>query len=69
MEFELSQFLLNPPAGSRLNYYGTSFVYVVGQLGVAPFEWQRGVENDGSSNDGTPIPKKRLIRWSNITGL
>lgn len=61
MEFELSQFLLNPPAGSRLNYYGTSFVYVVGQLGVAPFEWQRGVENDGSSNDGTPIPKKGLL--------
>lgn len=61
MEFELSQFLLNPPAGSRLNYYGTSFVYVVGQLGVAPFEWQRGVENDGGSNDGTPIPKKGLL--------
>jgi hypothetical protein len=39
MEFEVSQFLLNPPAGARLNYYGTSFVYVVGQLGVVPFEW------------------------------
>jgi hypothetical protein len=26
MEFEISQFLLNPPTGARLNYYGTSLV-------------------------------------------
>jgi hypothetical protein len=26
MEFESSQFLRSPPAGSRLNYYGTSYV-------------------------------------------
>lgn len=56
MEFEISQFLLAPPAGARKNYYGTSYVYVIGQPGLAPFEWQRGVENDGGSNDGTPIP-------------
>lgn len=61
MEFEISQFLLSPPAGARLNYYGTSFVYVIGELGVAPFEWQRGVENVGGSNDGTPIPAKGLL--------
>ncbi|WP_371194889.1 di-heme oxidoredictase family protein [Glaciecola sp. SC05] len=60
MEFEVSQFLLNPPAGARLNYYGTSFVYVIGQTGVAPFEWERGVENQFGSNDGTPIPAKGL---------
>ena len=54
MEFEASMFLLNPPAGTRLNYYGTSFVYVIGQQGVHPFEWQTGQQ------DGTPIPQKGL---------
>jgi CxxC motif-containing protein (DUF1111 family) len=68
MEFEVSQFLLNPPAGSRLNYYGTSFVYVIGELGVAPFEWERGVENDGGSNDGTPIPDKGLLGGKTTLG-
>ncbi len=68
MEFEVSQFLLNPPAGARLNYYGTSFVYVIGELGVAPFEWQRGVENDGGSNDGTPIPAKGLLGGQTTLG-
>lgn len=55
MEFEISQFLLAPPAGARLNYYGTSYVYVIGQPGMAPFEWQSGLRNPGGSNDGTPI--------------
>lgn len=55
MEFEISQFLLAPPAGARLNYYGTSYVYVIGKPGMAPFEWQRGVNNPGGANDGTPI--------------
>ena len=54
MEFEASMFLLNPPAGARLNYYGTSFVYVIGQPGVEPFEWRPG------QADGTPIPEKGL---------
>jgi CxxC motif-containing protein (DUF1111 family)/predicted lipoprotein with Yx(FWY)xxD motif len=54
MEFEASMFLLNPPAGSRLNYYGTSFVYVIGQQGIHPFEWQSGQQ------DGTPIPQRGL---------
>jgi CxxC motif-containing protein (DUF1111 family)/predicted lipoprotein with Yx(FWY)xxD motif len=54
MEFEASMFLSNPPAGSRLNYYGTSFVYKIGQPGVHPFEWQLGTK------DGTPIPTKGL---------
>lgn len=68
MEFEVSQFLLAPPAGARLNYYGTSFVYVIGQPGVVPFEWQRGVENQGGSNDGTPIPAKALSGGATTLG-
>jgi CxxC motif-containing protein (DUF1111 family) len=68
MEFEVSQFLLSPPAGARLNYYGTSFVYVIGELGVAPFEWQRGVENTGGSNDGTPLPDKALLGGKTTLG-
>ena len=54
MEFEASMFLINPPAGSRLNYYGTSFVYIIGEPGVEPFEWKTG------DQDGTPIPTKGL---------
>jgi CxxC motif-containing protein (DUF1111 family) len=69
MEFEVSQFLLNPPAGARLNYYGTSFVYVVGQLGVVPFEWQRDIENQGGSNDGTPIPSQGLLGGNTTLGF
>jgi CxxC motif-containing protein (DUF1111 family) len=69
MEFELSQFLLNPPAGARLNYYGTSYVYVIGELGVVPFEWERGVENSGGSNDGTPIPDKGLLGGKTSLGF
>jgi CxxC motif-containing protein (DUF1111 family) len=68
MEFEVSQFLRSPPAGSRLNYYGTSFVYVIGQVGVAPFEWQRGVENTGGANDGTPIPAAGLLGGDTTLG-
>jgi CxxC motif-containing protein (DUF1111 family)/predicted lipoprotein with Yx(FWY)xxD motif len=54
MEFEASMFLVNPPAGSRLNYYGTSFVYKIGQPGVHPFEWEIGQQ------DGSPIPQRGL---------
>ena len=60
MEFEISQFLLAPPAGARLNYYGTSYVYVIGKPGMAAFEWQRGVNNAGGANDGTAIPAAGL---------
>lgn len=68
MEFEISQFLLAPPAGARLNYYGTSYVYVIGQPGLAPFEWQRGVDGAGGSNDGTPIPAKGLLGGDTTLG-
>ncbi len=69
MEFEVSQFLLSPPAGARLNYYGTSFVYVIGQPGVVPFEWQRGVDNAGGQNDGTPIAQKGLLGGATTLGF
>ena len=55
MEFEISQFLINPPAGLRKNYYGTGFLYVIGTPGLAPFEWQRGFNRNFSVNDGTPL--------------
>ena len=68
MEFEVSQFLVNPPAGSRLNYYGTSFVYVIGSPGVVPFEWSRGTNKSGGSNDGTPIPVKARLGGGTTLG-
>lgn len=55
MEFEASQFLLAPPAGTRLNYYGTTFLYITGQPGVHPFEWDRN-----EYDDSYPIPEKGL---------
>lgn len=68
MEFEVSQFLLAPPAGTRLNYYGTSYVYVIGQPGLAPFEWDRGVNHPGGSNDGRPIPAAGLLGGATTLG-
>ncbi len=68
MEFEISQFLLNPPSGTRLNYYGTSYVYVIGTPGLAPFEWERGVNNAFSVNDGTPIPAAGLLGGATTLG-
>ena len=68
IEFEISQFLLAPPAGARLNYYGTSYVYVIGKPGMAPFEWQRGVNKTGGANDGTPIPAAGLSGGSTTLG-
>ncbi len=55
MEFEASQFLLSPPAGTRLNYYGTTFLYLTGQPGVHPFEWDRS-----EFDDSYPIARKGL---------
>jgi len=60
VEVEISQFLNNPRHG-RLNYYGTTFLYIVGQ-GVVP--WYAGKEfgltgNVGDINrslDSYPLP-------------
>ena len=56
MEFEASQFLLSPPVGTRLNYYGTTFLYLTGQPGVHPFKWDRN-----EYDDSYPIAQKGLI--------
>ena len=68
MEFEISMFLLAPPAGARLNYYGTSFLYVIGKPGMAPFEWQSGLNKTGGANDGTPIPAAGLSGGATTLG-
>ena len=61
MEFEASQFLLAPPDGSRLNYYGTSYVYIIGQPDVVPFERGRSENKAGGSNDGKAMGNKALF--------
>lgn len=57
LEFELSQFLQGTPNG-RDNYYGTTFLYIVGQ-GIVPWE-ARGVFQDFSTEleDSYPIPER-----------
>jgi len=57
MEFELSQFLDAPPRG-RVNYYGTTFLYVVGE-GIVPWE-ARGTFGDFETEreDSFPIPRE-----------
>ncbi|WP_131782892.1 di-heme oxidoredictase family protein [Legionella gresilensis] len=55
MEIEISEFLANPPRG-RANYYGTAFLYIIGQ-GLVPWE-ARGVFGDPRTEreDSYPIP-------------
>lgn len=57
LEFELSQFLDQPPQG-RENYYGTTYLYIVGE-GLVPWE-TRGVFGDPSTEleDSYPIAKE-----------
>ena len=50
MEIEISPFLL-PPVEGRANYYGTAFLYVVGQGGMVPWE---GI---GANLDSFPLPQ------------
>lgn len=59
MEFELSQFLLGTPNG-RDNYYGTTFLYIVGE-GLVPWE-ARGVFGDPATEreDSYPIAQQGL---------
>lgn len=60
VEFELSQFLWNVPAG-RNNYYGTAILYVAGQ-GVVPWE-ARGVFGQPGTEleDSYPMPAAGLL--------
>ncbi|WOO42964.1 di-heme oxidoredictase family protein [Rubellicoccus peritrichatus] len=57
LEFEISQFLDEPPNG-RENYYGTTYLYIVGQ-GLVPWE-TRGVFGDPTTEleDSYPIPEE-----------
>ncbi|PTL78514.1 di-heme oxidoredictase family protein [Vitiosangium sp. GDMCC 1.1324] len=48
MEIEISQFL-QPTVSGRANYYGTAFLYVVGQGGMVPWE---GI---GANLDSSPL--------------
>ncbi|MDY7230358.1 di-heme oxidoredictase family protein [Hyalangium rubrum] len=50
MEIEISPFLL-PPVEGRTNYYGTTFLYIVGQGGMVPWE---GV---GANLDSFALPQ------------
>lgn len=60
LEFELSQFLDQPPRG-RENYYGTTYLYIVGE-GLVPWE-TRGVFGDPTTEleDSYPIAKEGLL--------
>lgn len=61
MEFEISQFLDNPPVG-RANYYGTTYLYIVGQGGMVPWE-PRGVFGDGTTEreDSYMLPRETWL--------
>jgi CxxC motif-containing protein (DUF1111 family) len=69
MEFEISLFLANPPAGARKNYYGTSYVYLIGTPGMSPFEWDRfSPSGTFGTNDGTPIASAGLLGGAGTLG-
>jgi CxxC motif-containing protein (DUF1111 family) len=55
MEVEISLFLKTPPEG-RSNYYGTAFLYIVGQ-GIVPWE-PKGIFGDATTEreDSYPLP-------------
>ncbi len=64
IEIEFSPFLVKPPRG-RSNYYGTAFLYVVGQGGMVPWEWHEEVsvaqKKKGASLDSFPLPEKAWL--------
>jgi CxxC motif-containing protein (DUF1111 family) len=67
MEIELSQFLLNPRNG-RNNYYGTTFLYVVGQ-GIVPWyakDWEASTNKvvGVTSFDSFPLPEDAWLGGS-----
>ena len=45
MEIEFSGFIQPPFDGGRTNYYGTAFLYIVGQGGMHPWEWHETIED------------------------
>ena len=52
MEIELSQFLDAPPRG-RANYYGTTFLYRVGEGGMVPWETRGRFEDPASDRENS----------------
>ena len=54
IEMEFSPFL-KPPVDGRTNYYGTAFLYVVGQGGMLPWEGR------GPRLDSHPLPADALL--------
>jgi CxxC motif-containing protein (DUF1111 family) len=58
MEFELSQFLDAPPVG-RDNYYGTTFLYVVGK-GIVPWA-ATGEMKAAGAGDSEEIPEEAWL--------
>jgi CxxC motif-containing protein (DUF1111 family) len=71
IEFEMSQFL-DSPANGRANYYGTVFLYVVGQ-GIVPWEATGALGNPntaglyGTPADSMPIPASALLGGATTT--
>ncbi len=61
MEIEISQFLL-PPVSGRANYYGTAFLYIVGQGGMAPWE------GTGSFLEPFPLPQTAWLGGRTTVG-
>ncbi|WP_462164071.1 di-heme oxidoredictase family protein [Pseudoalteromonas xiamenensis] len=60
MEFEASQFLLAAPEG-RDNYYGTTYLYVIGQ-GLVPWKTQGNFDDKGSQReDSYPIAQSAWL--------
>ena len=58
MEIELSQFLDAPPRG-RANYYGTTFLYRVGEGGMVPWETRGRFEDPASDRENSvEIPER-----------
>jgi CxxC motif-containing protein (DUF1111 family) len=59
IEIEISQFLDKKGLIGRDNYYGTTYLYIVGQGGMVPWE-TRGVFGDGATEreDSYPIPEE-----------
>ena len=57
MEIEVSQFLQGVPEG-RANYYGTTFLYQVGEGGMVPWKTVGDFNNKGSERENSyPIAK------------
>lgn len=62
MEIEVSQFLRKEGLVGRDNYYGTPFLYIIGQGGLVPW-YTKGVFGDGATEreDSYPLPETEWL--------